>query len=57
MKYAVVLGMALAAVAARANEVEYLWPKGAMPLNWRVLPMNTATAPASCWSRAVPTSW
>ena len=31
MKYAVVLGMALAAVAARANEVEYLWPKGAMP--------------------------
>ena len=31
MKHAVVLGMALAAVAARANEVEYLWPKGAMP--------------------------
>ncbi len=31
MKWAVMLGMALAAAAAGANEIEYLWPKGAMP--------------------------
>ena len=31
MKCAVMLGMALAAAAAWANEIEYLWPKDAMP--------------------------